>query len=110
MTSAIAAGILLGFAVSTIAYRFQLLRVPAAGIVQRMDRDLDLTPAQRNEIAEELDRTRSQIGLLRTQFQARRRAALAHAFEDIRAALTPQQQQKFDRIYNPNRVGLARQQ
>ena len=101
MASAIAAGILVGFAASTIAYRLQLLRVPANGIVQRMDRDLHLTPAQRARISDVLDTTRSHIGQLRDQFESQRRQVLNDAFSEIRASLTPDQQRDFDRLYNP---------
>lgn len=102
--SAVSAGLLVGFAASTIAYRLQLLRVPTAGIVDRMDRELHLTEAQKSRIGEVLDTTRRRIGQLRDQFQSQRQQALANAFNDIRATLTPEQQRNFDRLYNPKSV------
>ncbi|HTW86640.1 MAG TPA: hypothetical protein VMD75_01425 [Candidatus Binataceae bacterium] len=102
--SAVSAGLLVGFAASTIAYRLQLLRVPTAGVVERMDRELHLTEAQKSRITEVLDTTRHQIGQLREQFQRQRQEALANAFNDIRATLTPEQQRNFDRLYNPKSV------
>jgi TolA-binding protein len=102
--SAVAAGLLVGFAASTLAYRLQLLRVPATGIVQRMDRELHLTEAQKSRIGEVLDTTRTRIEQLRGQFQSQRQQALSNAFNDIRATLTPAQQRDFDRLYNPRSV------
>lgn len=108
MASAVAAGLLVGFAASTIAYRLQLLRVPANGIVQRMDRNLHLTPAQKTRISEVLDTTRSHIGELRDQFESQRQQALNNAFNEIRASLTTAQQRDFDRLYNPRVVAPAK--
>ncbi len=104
MASAIAAGLLVGFAASTIAYRLQLLRVPSVGIVQRMDNDLHLTAGQKTRISEVLDSTRARMGQLREQFESQRKQALANAFSEIRATLTPDQQRDFDRLYNPASV------
>ncbi len=108
MASAVASGILVGFAASTIAYRLQLLRVPANGVVQRMDRDLHLTPAQKTRIAEVLDNTRAHIGELRDRFESQRQQALSDAFNQIRASLTPAQQRDFDRLYNPSGISLSK--
>jgi hypothetical protein len=104
VASAVASGILVGFAASTIAYRLQLLRVPANGVVQRMDRDLHLTPAQKSRIVEVLDNTRAHIGELRDRFESQRQQALNDAFSQIRASLTPAQQHDFDRLYNPSGI------
>jgi len=45
-------GLLIGFAVSTLAYRYRVLRVPGQSIVERMSRDLQLTPAQRDRVGD----------------------------------------------------------
>jgi hypothetical protein len=106
VASAIAAGLLVGFAASTIAYRLQLLRVPSAGIVQRMDNDLHLTSAQKTRITEVLDSTRARMTQLHEQFESQRKQALAGAFSEIRASLTPDQQRDFDRLYSPGSVSI----
>lgn len=108
--SAIASGILVGFAFSTIAYRLQLLRVPSGGIVQRMNRDLNLTPAQQTQISDLLAKTSNQIAEIRAQSRDRERQAMARALDGIRSTLRPEQQQRFDRLYNPNKIGIAQQQ
>ena len=73
-------------------------------IIQRMDRDLGLTPAQKTRIGEVLDNTRVRIAQLHDQFQSQRQQALSEAYNNIRAALTPDQQRDFDRLYNPKSV------
>jgi hypothetical protein len=106
VASAIAAGLLVGFAASTIAYRLHLLRVPSASIVQRMDSDLHLTAAQKSRITEVLDSTRARMAQIHEQFDNQRRQAMNNAFSEIRATLTPDQQREFDRLYNPGSVSL----
>jgi hypothetical protein len=47
ITLAVIAGLLLGFAITTTAYRYHLLRVPGRhGFVDRLNQDLQLTPDQ----------------------------------------------------------------
>jgi ABC-type uncharacterized transport system permease subunit len=104
VASAVAAGVLVGFAASTIAYRLELLRVPSGGIIQRMDHDLHLTPAQKSRIAELMENTRGRIDQLHEQYQSQRQQAVSNVFNDIRATLTPEQQRNFDRLYNPHSV------
>ena len=47
MVVAVAASLLVGFVASTLAYRYRILRVPGEPFVVRMDRELNLSSAQR---------------------------------------------------------------
>lgn len=89
----------IGFAVSSLAYRYRWLRVPYEPIIVRMQRELNLTPAQREQILEIIEDTRSKIMGLREGFQSQRREQLRQAFTQVRALLTPAQQTKFDRRF-----------
>lgn len=93
------AGLLLGFAGSTLSYRYHWMRVPGQGIVKRMDYELKLTPAQRERVDDVMDETRIKMDGLRNDFHHRHRQLLAQAFDQIRASLTPEQQQIFDRRF-----------
>ena len=53
--------LLIGFALSTMAYRYRYLRVPGGGLIERMDRELNLTPAQRDRIGDILRDTRFKV-------------------------------------------------
>jgi Spy/CpxP family protein refolding chaperone len=97
--AALAAGLLIGFAATTVAFRTGVMTVPGETIVQRMTRELDLTPAQRNQIAQVMEDAQDQVAGLRTEFERDRRKVLWQAYVQIRAALTPPQQAKFDRIF-----------
>ncbi len=100
------AGLVIGFAASSLAYRFRLLHVPHEPVILRMQRELNLTSAQREQILDIFDQTRFKIFGLRRQFQHQRREQLRQSFAQIRALLTPEQQQKFDREFKlpPERV------
>jgi len=93
------AGVLIGFAGSSIAFRFQWLRAPGEGIVRRMDRVLKLTPAQHEQIEDTMFETRDKVEQLRSDFRRQRRQLLRHAREQIRASLTSEQQVAFDRYF-----------
>jgi hypothetical protein len=97
--SALIAGLSVGFALTTVAYRTGLMTIPGRTIVQRMTQELDLTPAQRNQIAQVMEDAQDQVSALRTQFERGRRKILWQAYVQIRATLTPPQQRKFDRIF-----------
>jgi len=99
MVFAIAASLLVGFTISTLAYRYHYLRVPGQGVVARMNHDLHLTPAEREQIREIMQDTRLRVMRLRNYFQHARRARLLQAYEQIRATLTPEQQRQFDREF-----------
>jgi len=93
------AGVLIGFAVSSLAYRYQWLRAPGEGIVQRMDRLLKLTPAQHEQVEDTMLETRDKVEQLRSDFRRQRRQLIRQARERIRASLTPEQQVVFDRDF-----------
>jgi Spy/CpxP family protein refolding chaperone len=93
--------VLIGFALSTLAYRFRILRVPGGNFVERLDRHVHLTPAQRKQIGEIMEDTRGRIERLRRDYQRDRRDALWDSYDHVRAVLTPEQQQVFDREFVP---------
>jgi Spy/CpxP family protein refolding chaperone len=103
LLAAILAGLALGFAGTTTAYRYGWLHQPGGGPVDRMSRDLDLTPSQREEVAELMEDTRGRVGHLRREFQRQRRKVLLNAYIQIRASLTPDQQKRFDQDFVPPR-------
>ncbi|MGH7934243.1 MAG: hypothetical protein ACREQN_13930 [Candidatus Binataceae bacterium] len=95
------AGLVIGFAGSTLAYRYRLLSVPGEGPIQRMRSMLNLTPAQQEQIGEVMEKTRFKVLGLHSQFRRERRTVLVDAYGQIRGLLTPGQQQKFDREFVP---------
>jgi Spy/CpxP family protein refolding chaperone len=96
---AVAAGLLAGFAASTLAYRYRLLRVPGEPVLVRMSRDLSLTPDQREQIATVMQETRLKVREMRLEMRQQRRQIFIDAYTKIRATLTPEQQAKFDRDF-----------
>jgi Spy/CpxP family protein refolding chaperone len=98
---ALAAGLAIGFAGSTLAYRYKLLRVPGGNLAERMNRRLNLNPSQREQIREVMKDTRSQVMELRRKSQHQRRRLMIGAYLKIRAILTPEQQKKFDDEFVP---------
>jgi Spy/CpxP family protein refolding chaperone len=99
MVLAIAASLLVGFTLSTLAYRYRYLHVPGQSVVARMNHDLHLNPAQREQIIEIMQDTRLRVMQMRNRLQHARRGLLLQAYEQIRATLTPEQQNKFDREF-----------
>ena len=97
----IISSVLIGFALSTLAYRFRILRVPGGNFVERLDRHVHLTPAERKQIGEIMEDTRGRIERLRRDYQRDRRDALWDSYDRVRAVLTPEQQQIFDREFVP---------
>jgi len=97
ITIAVIAGLLIGFALTTFAYRHQILRVPAhRGFVDRLDRELNLTPEQLQKVQGLVRDTRSKMTELHQDFHAKHQALIMATHDQIRALLTPEQQQKFD--------------
>jgi Spy/CpxP family protein refolding chaperone len=92
--------LLIGFAVSTMAYRYRYLRVPGASIIERMNRELALTPAQRDRIGDIMREARFKATKARHDFQNQRHQIFWQALNDVRTILTPEQQQKFDRDFS----------
>ena len=101
MVLAVAAAVLVGFVASTLAYRYRILRLPGEPIVARMDRELNLTPAQRSQIREIMRDARLRIMEHEQEFRRQRHETFLQAMHQIRATLTPEQQEKFDRDFLP---------
>ncbi len=96
-----AAGLAIGFAASSLAYRYRWLNVPHQPFIERMQRELRLTPSQREQILQIIQDTRFKVENLRHEFQRQRRDQLTQARARVRALLTPAQQEKFDREFRP---------
>ena len=94
-------GLAIGFAASSLAYRVGWLRVPHQSFIERIQRELNLTPAQKEQVLQIVQDTRLKVENLRHDFQRQRRDVLAQARERVRAVLTPEQQQKFDHDFKP---------
>lgn len=95
------AGLAIGFAASSFAYRYRWLGVPRGPFIERMQNELKLTPAQRDQILQIINETRSKVMNLREEFQHQRRETMLQARARVRALLTPEQQEKFDREFRP---------
>jgi Spy/CpxP family protein refolding chaperone len=104
------AGVLIGFAGSTLAYRYRLLRVPGGGVLVRMDRDLGLTPAQHAQVREIMHDTRLKVMEQRRDFQRARHQVFQQALSQVRAILTTEQRAKFDRDFVPPRMRGIREE
>jgi Spy/CpxP family protein refolding chaperone len=97
------AGLLIGFAASTLAYRYRILRVPFRSPFERMSRELNLTPAQRQQISDVMSDTRKKVIQLRLDSRRQRHQLFADSYKRMRSVLTPEQQQKFDSSFPPPR-------
>jgi Spy/CpxP family protein refolding chaperone len=95
------AGLAIGFAASSLAYRYRWLGVPRGPFINRMQHELNLTPAQRDQILQIINETRAKVMSLREEFQNRRHETMREARARVRALLTPEQQEKFDREFRP---------
>jgi Spy/CpxP family protein refolding chaperone len=104
--AALLAGLALGFAGSTTAYRMGWLHPPGGGPMEKMTRELNLTPSQREQVGEVMEDTRARVGQLRRNFQRQRRRILLSAYIQIRGLLTPDQQTRFDRDFVPPRFRM----
>jgi Spy/CpxP family protein refolding chaperone len=67
----------------------------------RMQRELNLTPAQHDQILAIVNETRPKIMKLREDFEHQRHETVMQARAQIRAILTPEQQEKFDHEFRP---------
>jgi Spy/CpxP family protein refolding chaperone len=95
------AGLAIGFAASSLAYRYRWLGVPRGPFIERMQHELKLTPTQRAQILQIVNETRSKVMKLRDEFQHQRHEQMHQARARVRALLTPEQQEKFDREFRP---------
>jgi hypothetical protein len=91
--------LLIGFALSTLAYRYRYLRVPGGQLIERMNRELDLTPAQRDKIGDIMRDTRFKVIQARRDFDRQRHGLFWQGLGEIRGVLTPEQQKIFDRDF-----------
>ena len=91
--------LLIGFALSTMAYRYRYLRVPGGGLIERMDRELNLTPAQRDRIGDILRDTRFKVMQARHDFDHQRHDLFWQGLAQVRGVLAPDQQKIFDRDF-----------
>ena len=90
---AVLAGLLIGFSASTLAYRYRILRVPGGGVVERMQRELHLTPAQRHQVEDILQDTRFKVQTAHRDFEHQRQQLFWQAFESL-----PQRSQDLLRL------------
>ena len=95
------AGLAIGFAASSLAYRYRWLGVPRGPFIERMQHELNLTPAQRDQILQIINETRAKVMSLREEFKHQRHETMLQARMRVRALLTPEQQEKFDRDFRP---------
>ena len=91
--------LLIGFAISTLAYRYRYLRVPGGGFVERMIRDLNLTPAQRDHVGDIVRDTRFKVMQARRDYDHQRHNLFWQGLGQIRGVLTPDQQKTFDQEF-----------
>jgi Spy/CpxP family protein refolding chaperone len=96
-----AASLAIGFAASSLAYRYGWLGIGRRPFIERMQRKLNLTPTQREQIIGIINETRAKVMNLRDEFQHQRRETMRQARARVRALLTPEQQEKFDREFRP---------
>jgi len=110
ITLAVIAGVLIGFALTTFAYRHRLMGVPGPhSFIERLDHELHLNPDQLHQIETLVRDTRVKMDQLHEDFRRRHQQLIFQTHDQIRALLTPEQQQKFDREFTPP-VGRDRDQ
>ena len=80
------AGLAIGFAASSFAYRYRWLGVPRGPFIERMQHELNLTPAQRDQILQIVNETRAKVMNLREEFQHQRHETMTTG---ARAACAP---------------------
>lgn len=74
------------------------MQILTSRIVRAMDRELDLTAAQKAEIGEILERRRERIGRIWSDVRPEVRGEIDRSNEEIASRLTPEQREKFDLI------------
>jgi hypothetical protein len=100
------AGLLIGFAITTSAYRYHLLRVPGRrDFVARLDRELKLTPDQLHQIETLMRDSRAKMQQLHADFNRQHDQIIYQTHDQIRALLTAEQQQLFDKEFSHPPVG-----
>jgi len=104
IAAALLAGLVIGFAGSTLAYRYGWLHDRGRYLLQRMDRELGLTPAEREQIEDVMEGTHEKMRELRLNFRDQRRRLMINTYLKIRSLLTSDQQKTFDRQFVPPRL------
>jgi Spy/CpxP family protein refolding chaperone len=104
IAAALLAGLAIGFAGSTMAYRYGWLHVHGRYLLQRMDRELGLTPAQHEQIEDVMEGTHEKMRELRLNLRDQRRRLMVNTYLKIRTLLTPDQQKTFDSRFVPPRL------
>lgn len=99
-----ALGILTGLFIAGAIARHGVDRISAEGphfigqlVVRRMTGNLDLTPDQKTKIQTIIGQTRTEISAIRLEAAPKVRQSLETAYKEIRAILTPEQAEKFDK-------------
>jgi Spy/CpxP family protein refolding chaperone len=82
-----------------MAYRYHYLHVPGGGLIERMNHELNLTPAQSDRIADILRDTRFKVMQARQDYVHHRHQLFWQGLSDMRSILTPDQQKIFDRDF-----------
>jgi hypothetical protein len=82
-----------------MAYRDHYLHVPGSGLIERMNLELNLTPAQRDQIGDILRDTRFKVMKARQDFDHQRHNLFWQGLGQVRGVLTPDQQKIFDRDF-----------
>jgi len=101
---ALAAGLAVGFAGSTLSYRYGLLPPPGERPFERMARALRLTPVQREQIRLVMRETHLKMRTVNEGFEQQRHAIFVDAYLRIHALLNPAQQKTFDARFVPPSV------
>jgi Spy/CpxP family protein refolding chaperone len=104
IAATLVAGLVIGFAGSTLAYRYGWLHVHGRYLLQRMDRELALTPAQHEQIEDVMEGTHEKMHELRLNLRDQRRRLMISTYLKIRSLLTPDQQKTFDSRFVPPRL------
>jgi Spy/CpxP family protein refolding chaperone len=104
IAAALLAGLVIGFAGSTLAYRYGWLHARGRYLLQRMDRELGLTPTQHEQIEDVMEGTHEKMHELRLNIRDQRRRLMINTYLKIRSLLTPDQQKTFDRRFVPPRL------
>jgi hypothetical protein len=95
------AGLMIGGAGATIAFRHRWIGYPGESAIDRMARLIHLTPAEYDEVNKIMIDTRDKVELLKRDFQRERRVQVLAALTQIRGLLDPAQQAQFDRYFAP---------
>ena len=82
-----------------MAYREHYLHVPGSGLIERMNLELNLTPAQRDQVGDILRDTRFKVMKARQDYDHQRHQLFWQGLGQVRGVLTPAQQKIFDRDF-----------